>query len=249
MGQIKNIKLHIVTDIKRMSNKVKVTIQVTSDLACPWCYVALRRLENAMEQLKESLEVRLHWHPYMIDMKTQPDGEDYMKYNQRRWGSDGWVRGMKDSALADGARFENWGRHNPNSEWANTMNAHRLLYFVQTKCSMQRMDKMKRKLFHEYYEKGVNISLVDELIVIGKQCNLSVRDADEEEWNGGITDTELEELMKSSTLGHSEVLGEDSDAKRRGISGVPYFEVSRHVVNGAQSSKHWIKIFKAILDS
>ena len=54
--------------------KKTIIIDVTSDLACPWCYVALKRLEKAMTQHEHELQVNLHWHPYMIDMKTQKDG-------------------------------------------------------------------------------------------------------------------------------------------------------------------------------
>merc|ERR1711973_151240 len=89
-------------------------------------------------------------------------------------------------------------------------------YFIQTKCSWRRMDVMKRTLFHEYYEKGVNISLVEELIRIGKECNLSVRREDDEDWHGGIVDRELVELMMSPVEGHKEVRDQDSEAKSRG---------------------------------
>ena len=44
-----------------------------------------------------------------------------------------YVTGMKKSARPDGCTFENWGNHNPNSVWANTFQAHRLMYFVQQK--------------------------------------------------------------------------------------------------------------------
>ena len=228
--------------------KTSLTIDITSDLACPWCYVALKRLENAIEQFRGSLEVHLRWHPYMIDMKTQAEGEDYLKYNRRRWGGDGWVQGMKDSAAQDGALFSNWGRQNPASVWANTFHAHRLLYLVQTRCSWRRMDRVKLRLFDEYYEKGVNISGVDELIRIGLGCELSVRRDEDVEWEGGVTDDELERWMRSARDGHSELLAEDSAAKRRGISGVPYFELpSGLTVNGAQTTKHWVKIFRQVL--
>lgn len=34
-------------------------------------------------------------HPYMIDMRTNPGGEEYLAYNQRRWGSDGWTQSLR----------------------------------------------------------------------------------------------------------------------------------------------------------
>ena len=41
------------------------------------------------------MAVRLHYHPFMIDPGTQPDGEEYTSYNRRRWGSDSWTDSMK----------------------------------------------------------------------------------------------------------------------------------------------------------
>ena len=93
-----------------------VLIDVTSDFACPWCYVGFMRLQNATDKFKDmeavkqqNMGIEIRWHPYMIDTRTKPNGEAYMDYNRRRWGSDGWVAGMKQSAKADGCKFENWG--------------------------------------------------------------------------------------------------------------------------------------------
>ena len=141
----------------------------------------------------------------MIDQNTKPDGENYIDYNRRRWGSDGWVSGMKKSAAADGCKFVNWGRQNPNSVWAHTLNAHRLLHLVKTKCSWQKMHFMKGKLFEEYYEHGVNISLIPELIRIGNECNLDRNEPYDPAWQGGVSESELETYMCSNTAGHKEV--------------------------------------------
>lgn len=40
-------------------------------------------------------KVHVSFSPYMIDMGTQPLGEDYLAYNERRWGGDGWTASMK----------------------------------------------------------------------------------------------------------------------------------------------------------
>ena len=78
-----------------MAEKKTLVINATSDLACPWCYVGAKRLENAAKKFENSLKVEVRWTPYMIDMRTKPEGEDYNAYCQRRWGGDGWVPGMK----------------------------------------------------------------------------------------------------------------------------------------------------------
>jgi len=226
----------------------QIIIDITSDLACPWCYVGLKRLENAVaifEEDDEDLKVYLRWHPYINDTSTEAGGEPYTDYHKRRAGSDDWVRRIKHESANDGCTFRNWGHQNPWCTWVNSMNAHRLLYLVRARCSWERMDKAARKLFDQYYEFGKNISLVDELIWIGKTLRLSTPDNDDVVWHGGITDAELEELMRSSTAGYDEVLREDAIAKRMSITGLPFFEVGGvEPMVGAQSTQCWVNLFE-----
>jgi len=220
-----------------------ILIDVISDFACPWCYVGLMRLQNAIDKFKNmdaaketNINIEVRWHPYMIDMRTKPNGEPYMDYNRRRWGSDGWVAGMKQSALEDGCRFENWGNHNPNSVWANTLNAHRLMHFVREKLGWSKIHDFKKLIFQCYYEKGWNISDIKVLIDVGVL--------------GGLDKTELEEYM-SSDRGKQEVLAEDRKAKtEQRVSGVPYFIVHGIKIkpfSGAQDTEFWLEIFNAFL--
>lgn len=62
------------------------------------CYVGKARLNNAVEALKRAepdAKVRVSFTPYMIDPQTRPEGEGYLAYNKRRWGSDGWTTSLK----------------------------------------------------------------------------------------------------------------------------------------------------------
>lgn len=40
-------------------------------------------------------KVHVSFSPYMIDIRTQPNGEDYLAYTESRWGGDGWTASMK----------------------------------------------------------------------------------------------------------------------------------------------------------
>ena len=63
-----------------------ILIDVTSDFACPWCYVGFMRLQNAMDKFKgmkaakeKNINIEVRWHPYMIDIRTKPNGEPYTR--------------------------------------------------------------------------------------------------------------------------------------------------------------------------
>merc|ERR1712064_141099 len=106
---------------------------------------------------------------------------------------------MKASAMADGCKFEGWGRQNPDSIWAHTLDGHRLLWFVREKVGWAGMSRMKGILFDEYYEKGRNISLLDELFRAAKRFL--------EEWKkeigteAGFTLEELEAFLRDPQAG------------------------------------------------
>ena len=39
------------------------TIDVVSDVICPWCFIGKRRLEKALKLLGAPLDVRVAWRP------------------------------------------------------------------------------------------------------------------------------------------------------------------------------------------
>jgi predicted DsbA family dithiol-disulfide isomerase len=61
--------------IENVANRIAqpadgLVVDVTSDLICPWCFVAKRRLEKAALILGKTLEIR--WHPFQLNAETKP---------------------------------------------------------------------------------------------------------------------------------------------------------------------------------
>ena len=55
------------------------TIDVVSDVVCPWCYIGKRRLEAALARLRETdpdLPVEVRWHPFQLNPDVPPEGID-----------------------------------------------------------------------------------------------------------------------------------------------------------------------------
>jgi predicted DsbA family dithiol-disulfide isomerase len=42
----------------------KLRIDLVSDVACPWCAIGYRRLEQALETLDGEIDVELFWQPF-----------------------------------------------------------------------------------------------------------------------------------------------------------------------------------------
>lgn len=189
-----------------MSVSAAIRVDAWSDLACPWCYVGKARLDKAIERLKldaayQDSQVLVNWHPYMIDVNTNNLGEEYLAYNQRRWGSDGWTSSLRRSAAKDGLQFKNW------QWWPNTLHAHRLVLLAD---SVGKGGEAKQKLFKMTYEEGLNISDLEVLCAAADQLGIS----------GG-----RDYLM--SDRGKEEVIKQDRAAKsERKIGSVPYFTIN-----------------------
>ena len=46
--------------------KETLTVDVISDVVCPWCYIGQKRLDQAIA-LTPDIEVQVRWRPYQLD--------------------------------------------------------------------------------------------------------------------------------------------------------------------------------------
>ncbi len=64
-----------------------LTIEVVSDVVCPWCYLGKKRLEQALAEEGEPIQVR--WRPYQLDPTIPAGGVDRQTYMRNKFGDDG----------------------------------------------------------------------------------------------------------------------------------------------------------------
>ena len=63
-----------------------LSIDVYSDVVCPWCYVGKRRLERALAQLP-SVPTRVTWRPFQLNPTMPVEGTDRSSYLEAKFGS------------------------------------------------------------------------------------------------------------------------------------------------------------------
>ena len=70
---------------RRMRNKEnhmeRITIDVVSDVVCPWCYLGKARLELAIAEVQDEIGVDINWRPYQLN----PDYPRKASTRRRRW--------------------------------------------------------------------------------------------------------------------------------------------------------------------
>eukprot|EP00746_Dinoflagellata_sp_MGD_P014030 gnl/MRDRNA2_/MRDRNA2_130563_c0_seq1.p1 gnl/MRDRNA2_/MRDRNA2_130563_c0~~gnl/MRDRNA2_/MRDRNA2_130563_c0_seq1.p1 ORF type:complete len:172 (+),score=33.28 gnl/MRDRNA2_/MRDRNA2_130563_c0_seq1:472-987(+) len=165
-----------------------------------------------------------------------------MAYNKRRWGGDGWTNSLRSRGKAQGQNFAGW------ATWPNTVNAHRLCYFLKEKDKkntdltekqrLQRGLELVNKYFEMTYERGENISTFE-----GAARAL-------EELGFAKLDETINWLQQGG--GTEEVIEADEYAKRElDIHGVPHFVISQEgeqnqpvAFGGAQGVATFMEAFR-----
>jgi predicted DsbA family dithiol-disulfide isomerase len=86
-----------------------ISIEIISDVVCPWCYVGLGNLRAAValaEQRQAGFSdgVQVQWSPYMLNPDLPPEGIARSEYLQRKFGTTSLDRfgRVQDAASAVG---------------------------------------------------------------------------------------------------------------------------------------------------
>ena len=206
-------------------SKLKIIeVNIWSDIACPWCYVGETIFKKSIIQFNQiypEIKVIPIFHAYIIDPGTKTEGEDYLSYNKRRWGSDTWTKHLRAMGQKYGADFKNW------KFWPNTLLCHKLMAEANKK---GKSNEVLEEIFKYCYEMGKNVSLEETLNEIGNKFNIT-------NWNN---DENMKLILKDEKIGKN----------RYGIGGVPFFIFPNdEVIEGAAKPESFINALKQAAES
>src|SRR3546814_3361765 len=68
-----------------MSERAKLTIDIWSDVMCPWCAIGYAQLTKALDQLDGEIEAQVRWHPFELNPDMPSEGEDQALHIQRKY--------------------------------------------------------------------------------------------------------------------------------------------------------------------
>lgn len=143
-----------------MSAKPVLVLDLVSDLVSPWCYLAKRRLERALNSLEGASTPVVRWQPFEINPALPTDGMDVDRYLAQAFGSSEAGRSALGEVAVvgeeEGIRF----KFDQLDLVPNTMNAHRLILLAE---SADRGDEMADTLFRGFFEQGRDIGQIEVL--------------------------------------------------------------------------------------
>jgi predicted DsbA family dithiol-disulfide isomerase len=196
----------------------ELTVDVVSDIVCPWCWIGKRRLETALQQ-RGGGQVPVRWHPFQLNPDLPSEGTDRIRYLERKFGGAQQAREVYARVLAAGRDvglsfdFDRIGRQ------PNTLDAHRLIAWAQQRDAAA-ADALVERLFSAYFTEGVDLGDRSELARLAGEAGYDRRAA---------------EQVLAGEAGRREVVDADERARRLGISGVPLFIFNQRLaVSGAQ---------------
>ena len=193
-----------------------VTVDVVSDVVCPWCYVGKRRLEAAVAA--EGGAVAIHWRPFQLDPTLPPLGVERQAYMAKKFGDAAKLDAIHAHLITMGAEVGIPFAFERITRSPNTLDAHRLIRWA---ASAGCQGAIVEALFHAYFVEGLDIGSAKVLLGVAVAC--------------GMDETLVHRLLASGADG-DDVQAETATAVRLGVSGVPFFIFAgRYAVPGAQT--------------
>jgi predicted DsbA family dithiol-disulfide isomerase len=194
-----------------------VTIDVVSDVVCPWCFIGKRRLDKAVA-LQPSIPVEIRWRPYFLNPWVPREGMSRENYLTTKFGSVQRYEGMAQRVAAAAAQEGLVYALDRIKRQPNTLDSHRLIHWAD---KIGAADKMKQRLMDLYFTEGGDLTNRNVLVKAAADCGL-----DPEQIQARLaSDSDIDAVTK-----------EAEQAKNAGIDGVPCFIFgSKLAVNGAQS--------------
>ncbi|MBO0925658.1 DsbA family oxidoreductase [Cellulomonas sp. zg-ZUI199] len=214
-----------------------VTVEVWSDVACPWCWIGKRRFATALRAFPHRDHVEVVWRSYQLSPET-PTGPGRPEIDALV-AAKGLPRDRVEEMFArvaavgaaDGLHYDF------DATLAfNTFDAHRLLHLAREAGGAPLVDATMETLFSAHFEEGADLGAPGALGAIARQAGFAVH---------GWDDARVAAALQGDAAA-DDVRDDLATARTLGVTGVPFFVVDRrYAVSGAQPAE----VFSQLLDA
>lgn len=209
----------------------KITIDIVSDVACPWCYVGKKHLEKALVQLPEK-NIEINWHPFELDPTIPSDGIDRETYFTNKFGSMDRFEAMTNRLVEVGDKAGINFNFDEMKGAIRTLPLHQLLH-VANKEGFG--DKLKEAFLAAYFEKAIDLRKLDNVIAILEPFG----------WNKD----KVESIMNDQEIAYW-VTQEIRHYQELGVTGVPFFIFNnKHGMSGAQPPEAFVEMIEKLSEA
>lgn len=223
-----------------MSAAQKLTIDIYSDVMCPWCLIGYGQLTKALKELEGEIAGVIRWRPFELNPDMPHEGEEQEAHLQRKYrrpAEEGAALRGQMKAIAESAgvslSYEGEGEAPPAMMW-NTRDAHKLLAFALEQAGPEVQTALKLALFRAHFNERRNLGDRTVLLDIAAAAGLHREAA-----KAALDDPDLE----------ARVIAEEAQAWDMNISGVPAMIVEgKFLIPGAQAPEVYVNALRRVAE-
>ena len=153
----------------------KIKIVYWSDFICPFCYIGEQRMKNLMKELNIMDKFEFKFLSFELDPNAPKEIKLNLvesmakKYRMPIEQSKKSIERINQLGRAEGLDFKN-----DTSKLGNTLKAHRLMKYIESKGDYENTEKIINLLYDAYFTKNLLISDENVLIDLGTQVGCMV---------------------------------------------------------------------------
>ena len=207
-----------------------VSMDVVSDVVCPWCFLGWARLSEALAMAKD-VPVKVSWRPFQLDPTIPPGGIPREKYLRRKFGDLATVKASHQRLTALGSASGIDFAFDRITIAPNTLDAHRLLLWAGEE-GVQ--GEMVERLFRLYFEEGADVGSTEVLCAAAQEV--------------GLDGSEIARRL-ATDRDRAAVKAEIAMWQQAGVTGVPCFVFNRrYAVVGAQEAEILVEAIRRVAE-
>ena len=207
-----------------------MTVEIWSDVMCPFCYIGKRKFEQALAQFDGRDNVEIIWRSFQLDPELQTDPSTTVAQSlaaKKGW-SESETQKMMDY-VTNVAKEVGLEYHFEKAVVANSYDAHRFTHLAKTKGLQIAAEE---QLFAAYFSEGKNTADHSVLAQLGAAI--------------GLEEEETTAMLKGKTFS-AEVDQDLILARQFGINSVPFFVFDRKLaVSGAQDPQVFLNTLQKV---
>ena len=218
----------------------KLTIDIYSDVMCPWCIIGYSQLQKGLADLTGEIEAEVRWLPFELNPDMPPEGEESVAHIARKYGRTlEQAAAGRDQMSAAGARAGyNFAYAGPAPAPAamlrNTFAAHKLLKWALIEHGAEVQNRLKLALFDAHFQQRRDVSDAEVLVDVAAALGLDPVGA-----RAALDDETLGRIVKQ----------EEAQAYDMNISGVPAMIVQgKYMIPGAQEPEVYVNTLRRVVE-
>ena len=202
-------------------------INVFADTICGWCFIGHANLNEALRKFP-NIKFDIQHVPFQLNPDMPTKGISREKYLEIKFGgkknATPMYENMKLKAKDSGMNFN----LDKIKKTPNTVLSHLLIIFSE---QFNLQNEIKEKIYQSYFIDGLDIGDINVLINIATESNIQ-----ENNFRDFVNEKNIELVASKVSI-----------AKEKNISGVPFYEIGKDFISGAQSPKQLEAAIKANL--